>query len=283
MLRYDYEYSKEMSNIEWKDHLGLRTVEPTSFFIRYRSILGNSFLMFFLQLVILVIILFVQIFIRLIPILQNSASASTIESVIILIIALSEFIFIVWLMHQIREVDDNFYLKAESRRIFVSSLIGGGSWIIGLIIASASNNLDYVWVRSGTILLFTTWICVICYFETIWVLKRIDEDWVKLRQPTNNYPTGSPDNKSIYLSFKLGDVLQVQEGFEAMMRFLVKEFSCENLLCYVELSQYIVTWGGSPVIPQHANGRRYVFEIVYNVYIVRYLRIIYIIYIISHI
>ena len=27
-----------------------------------------------------------------------------------------------------------------------------------------------------------------------------------------------------------------------MMRFLVKEFSCENLLCYVELSQYIVAW-----------------------------------------
>ena len=59
MLRYDYEYNKEMSNIEWKDHLGLRTVEPTSRFIKYRSILGNSFLMFFLQLVILVIVLFI--------------------------------------------------------------------------------------------------------------------------------------------------------------------------------------------------------------------------------
>eukprot|EP01084_Bolivina_argentea_P313664 543198_1 len=27
MLRYDYEYSKAMSTIEWRDHLGLRTVE----------------------------------------------------------------------------------------------------------------------------------------------------------------------------------------------------------------------------------------------------------------
>merc|ERR1712129_521150 len=32
------------------------------------------------------------------------------------------------------------------------------------------------------------------------------------------------------------------EGFEAMMRFLVMEWSCENLLCYVELSQYENTW-----------------------------------------
>eukprot|EP01084_Bolivina_argentea_P196868 337461_1 len=47
----------------------------------------------------------------------------------------------------------------------------------------------------------------------------------------------------MYLYLKLGDILQCQEGFEAMMRFLVGEFSCENLLCYVELSQYICTWG----------------------------------------
>jgi len=150
-------------------------------------------------------------------------------------------------MHQIREVDDNFYLRAESKRVFLASVIGGGAWITGLIIASASP-IDYVWVRSGTILLFTTWICVFCYFETIWVLKRIDEDWVKRRQPTTQ-DFGAHDKTNIYLQFKLNDILRVQEGFEAMMRFLVKEFSCENLLCYVELSQYMMTWGQLPVIP----------------------------------
>jgi len=56
------------------------------------------------------------------------------------------------------------------------------------------------------------------------------------------------------LSLKLADVLQVQEGFEAMMRFLVKEFSCENLLCYVELSQYVATWQ-PPINPSTINQR----------------------------
>eukprot|EP01083_Nonionella_stella_P297340 1009802_1 len=243
MLRYDYEYSKEMSNIEWKDHLGLRTVDPQSFFIRYRSILGNSFLMFFLQLVILIIIIFIQIFVRLVPLLQESASASTIEGIIILIISISEFIFIVWLMNQIREVNDNFYLKAESKRIFLASLIGGISWITGLIISSNATSISFIWVKCGTIILFTTWICVFCYFETIWVLKRIDYDWIKHTKHTHNKSHDNQNMKNMYLYLKLGDILQCQEGFEAMMRFLVGEFSCENLLCYVELSQYICTWG----------------------------------------
>merc|ERR1711994_809205 len=40
----------------------------------------------------------------------------------------------------------------------------------------------------------------------------------------------------------LADVLNQQEGFEALMGFLVKEFSSENLMCFVELSQYINMW-----------------------------------------
>ena len=101
--------------------------------------------------------------------LADSPNASTIEGVTILIIALGEFFFIVWLMHQIRESDDNFYLRAESKRIFIASVVGGGSWIIGLIVAFSSN-IEYIWVRSGTILLHNLDLCI-CYFETIWVLK----------------------------------------------------------------------------------------------------------------
>eukprot|EP01084_Bolivina_argentea_P271764 462498_1 len=257
MLRHDYEYSKEMHSIEWKDHLGLRTVEPTSFLIRHRSILGNSFLMFFLQLVILVVIILIQILIRSVPSLQESPLASSIEAITILTISTSEFIFIVWLMRQTREVHDIFFLKAESKRIFFVSLIGGIAWIIGLIIAHAhyagiATNIGFIWGKSAASILFATWLCVFCYFETIWLLKRIDFEWAhrnikKYRKKTNDI--------NMYAYLKLGDILQCQEGFEAMVRFLVKEFSCENLLCYVELSQYICTWAINDIDSIHSNSR----------------------------
>lgn len=102
MMRYHYEYYKLMSNIEWRQHLGLNSVEPKSFFLRYRSILGNPFLMCFFQIVVLVIVLFIQIFIRLVPAMQQSPSAPLIENVVILVIALSEFFFVIWLMHHIQ-------------------------------------------------------------------------------------------------------------------------------------------------------------------------------------
>ena len=102
MMRYHYEYYKLMSNIEWRQHLGLNSVEPKSFFLRYRSILGNPFLMFFFQVVVLVMVLFIQIFIRLVPVMQQSPSAPLIENIVILVIALSEFFFVIWLMHHIQ-------------------------------------------------------------------------------------------------------------------------------------------------------------------------------------
>ena len=228
MLRYDYEYLKEMSNLTWKDHLGLRTVEATSFFIRYRSILGHDFLMFFMQLVVLLIILFVQVFFRLTPFLDKSPYATTAEHVFIVLIAFAEFIFSIWLMLQIKETDDNFFLKQESKRIFVLNSVAGILWIIGLCISAT--NLNYIWIKTAGTLLVTTWICVYCYYETLWVINQCKIAWAKhdMRQATVD---GS--------SLRMRDVLQIQEGFEAMMRFLVKEFSCENLLAYVEVTQYL--------------------------------------------
>eukprot|EP01083_Nonionella_stella_P063327 164555_1 len=243
MLRYDYEYTTEMSNFSWREQLGLRTVQPSSFFLRYKSILGNSFLMFFMQLVVLVIIMFIQIVIRLYPNMEDLASTSTIEGVVILIIAVGQFIGIVWLMHQIPSVNDNFYIKSEASRIFFITLIGGTLWIIGLIVAS-SMHLPFILIKAGRVVLFTTWICIYCYVETIWVLKKIDSDWSAHhpRQQKRSQHDMLGGTGSIYASLRLGDILQEQQGFEAMMRFLVKEFSCENLLCYVELSQYITRW-----------------------------------------
>ena len=100
------------------------------------------------------------------------------------------------------------------------SLVGGAAWSGGLIAINAVS-VDFIWARSATVLLFTTWVCAFCYFETIWVLKRIDVDI-------------EADKLSMHASgavamLNLVDILRTQEGFEAMMRFLVKEFSCEIL------------------------------------------------------
>eukprot|EP01084_Bolivina_argentea_P291784 501517_1 len=64
MIRYDYEYAKEMSNIKWKDCLGLKTIERTSFFIRYRRYLGNTNTMFMLHIIILFLVIGIQALVR---------------------------------------------------------------------------------------------------------------------------------------------------------------------------------------------------------------------------
>ena len=63
----EYEYGKEVKNMEWKDHLGLRAVSPTSFFVRYRSILGNRHLMIVPRFIIVIIIICMQLCTRFIP------------------------------------------------------------------------------------------------------------------------------------------------------------------------------------------------------------------------
>ncbi len=115
-------------------------------------------------------------------------------------------------------VNDNFYLRPEARRIFVACVVGGAAWMLGLAVSASSSAVRFIWVRCGTVLIYTTWICVFCYLETLWVLKRIDEDkYDAMRQPTD-----SP----LFAALSLGEILRVQEGFEALMRFLVKEWSC---------------------------------------------------------
>ena len=231
----------------WKVHLGLESA-ATSIHIKYRKYFARILLIFSVQSIVAVIIVCIQILIRLVPSLTKSPDASTIEGVFILILATSEFIAIIWVMQKIKKVDDNFHFKKEAHRIFYISIIAVLIWICGLIIRSTSD-VSYIWVKGGIILSFTTWICAFCYFETRWVLHKFggfsnSVDLDLLHASTNASFNTMRRSLETERRLNLQDILKTQEGFEAMMRFLSKEYSAENLLCYVQISQYISMWAG---------------------------------------
>ena len=224
-----------MSDFEWKDYLGLRTIEPTSFSSDIDQLWGRieSFL---LGIIMVVLTVLIQLLIRYLPTLQESPNASIGECVTILTIGLVEFIFISWVMYYVNQVYDDLHIKGETHRLFVLCAIALCMLFV-LFMLKWNFVLQYIWITTLLSILFITWIGCFCYFETIGLLNSIDKYWVSLRRPL------SSASEDIYLQeYKLSDILQVQSGFEAMMRFLVKEFSCENLLCYVEATQFVLYW-----------------------------------------
>eukprot|EP01084_Bolivina_argentea_P196870 337464_1 len=234
MIRYNYEYNKEMSNIEWKDHLGLRTVDPTSIFIRHRSLFGNTQFIGIIQLVILVILVMIQIIIREITKSQMN------EQIVVILFVVFEYLTIIYLMNQIKYIYDHIDAKQEIKFECIVSGIVLFCWIVGIILYSVFI-MDNIWLYSvlgnG---LYAIWLVVICYFEIIWIIKKIDAD--NLYQHIDENNKVNSNEKEADLSSTLSFLLKTQIGFEAFIRFLVKENNVENLLFFVELSQYITNW-----------------------------------------
>ena len=143
ILRYKYEFHKEISNIEWKDHSGLRTVKPRSFFIRYRNMFVNEFLMFVLQFIIIVIISSVQIIMRLVP----SIESQTAEQIFILFFLWIDMTFIIWLFKNFGlKSYDRFYLHNEIKRKVIICIISLFIYTLSFIIwITTNNNIDYIW------------------------------------------------------------------------------------------------------------------------------------------
>jgi len=261
MLRYKYEYLKYMNNMEWKESLGLRTMSGTSYFIRFRSILGNPPFIFFFQLVVVMIVVFIQILCRIDEVNGDDPTKNGLlaEMVLCLFVAVLDIVGVLYLMRNIVGMEDHLLLKKEGRSVFLISAVGLLFWILGLILVMAMRtDLPFVYARSGQLVLFTTWVCVLCYYETIFVLHHSGASGGKSSSGGGGGGASSPKSGSMgsrdhdggggggtdsrHQGYSLQEVLTVQVGFEAMMRFLVKEFSCENLLCFVELCQYINTW-----------------------------------------
>eukprot|EP01084_Bolivina_argentea_P132626 234058_1 len=138
-------------------------------------------------------------------------------------------------MHQINPFNDNLYLKSEFQRECIATSIAISCWIVGILMFKFTN-IDYICIPCG-LALYAILICILCYYETKWILNKVDSDLISLQ---NNLNYVNINNKNT--SFSLSYVLSIEDGFNAMMRFLGHELCSQNLLCYVELSQYITIW-----------------------------------------
>ena len=182
-MRFVYEYNKGMTEITntmavWTERYELSRYQSMVF--RYKHLLiANSCCLFSLQSVILVIILCIQILIRFVPTMEDSPSAPLVEMVVIFVIFVVEFVATTWSMHSVQSENDSFFLKLSFSRFFFVSLIGATLWMLGLIVVSEVKQIGYIYIRCAAMLLLTSWIGAVCYFETAWILKLVDKDSVK--------------------------------------------------------------------------------------------------------
>ena len=209
MIRYDYDYNKEMSNAEWKQYLGSRELQSVHWCIRYKHIVGNSSLMLKLQMVVMVIVLVIQILIHV------SSQTIAAEQIYIVCISMIDIIAIVMIIKKMNGLYDITLQRQEWKREIILCFI---TWIIYLfsfvIYVSTNYSIDYIWTRVVNNMCLVLWLIIFCYLETMYVLKKIDEEWTRIQTPITNNQVDSVQ------LLKVSDILQVQEGFEAMMRHL---------------------------------------------------------------
>lgn len=77
---------------------------------------------------------------------------------------------------------------------------------------------------------------IVSYIQTGWVLYGIQ------RKNAKSEKLVSSINDEWESNISLQRVLKSKEGFEVFMDFLVAEYSTENLLCYVEATQFLRKW-----------------------------------------
>ena len=102
---------------------------------------------------------------------------------------------------------------------FIVSRFAGGDWMV------------MVWS-----LLMMLMLTVVSYIQTGWILIAIERKKEKTKELLTSIQSHWETNVS------LRTVLASKEGFEVFMDFLVSEYSTENLLCYIELTQFLRKW-----------------------------------------
>lgn len=222
-MRYKLEQLND--NSEWKTWLGLRTIENEPLIIRYKAIFINQWT----QIIIVLIIFLIQI------IVGQTTKSYVKEQIPVIIILEIELLAIIWLLKSINLMKTQYYFKEEVSRQCILSQIVLVFWCMCCIIYGVAD-IDFIWSRLS-IILMAIWLCMYCYFETIWILKQADTEWSYIY-----FKEALPDSVKYENHVSMKQVLSIQDGFEALMRFLVKEFSCDNLLAFVELTQFINRW-----------------------------------------
>ena len=77
---------------------------------------------------------------------------------------------------------------------------------------------------------------VVSYIQTGWILIAIERKKLKTQKVLTSIQGQWETNVSLHT------VLMSKEGFEVFMDFLVSEYSTENLLCYIEATQFLRKW-----------------------------------------
>eukprot|EP01083_Nonionella_stella_P233052 821525_1 len=200
----------------------------TPFLSRFISVARNPMRIHFIQVITLIITISIQVIIRYLGI----------EFLVSRMIILMHCMYVLWIMYGVNEAEggqDGCILKSDALRFNIITITSMCFWVIGSIVYSkARDNIPFVAVQSGAILLFTLWVCVCCYLETIWIMKKLDIKDIEEEKRSEICQQ--------YAQVRLEDILQFYSGYAVMMRFLMRELSCENLMCYIELTQFVSRW-----------------------------------------
>eukprot|EP01083_Nonionella_stella_P031007 84965_1 len=235
MIRYDFEHDKEMRNIEWKRDLRLRSIKRSSIIVRYRSVVGNTVLMMSLQFMIVMVNTLLQLTVRLVPILPDMRYTQYYEQSIILsllIIELSLFL-IVMQKEPMRAINDVHHVRAEWILFIKICIVLLCAYLVCLALWFTTNiYLNFTVVRCAAQMLLNMSLFLFGYLDFVWIISRI-----RPKKMSNNH-----NDHIDHSNVDLLDILECQDGFESMMRFLVGESLCQHMLCYVECSQFVHKW-----------------------------------------
>eukprot|EP01084_Bolivina_argentea_P313360 542657_1 len=236
LLRYDYAASLARKGQIWKKDLGIAGGSST-WWIHNQQTWGNE--TYLLKKVSIPYISAVILSILLSPIFQF---IHQIEGWTPMVSAVGGISLLLWgficvNVWKVREIHDNFHIKHEVLLFAKCSLMIAFLLLLIFIVSRAFDSeylSAYIVLIWGILVMFL--LTTVSYIQTGWVLYGIRRKNEKSEKLVKSIADEWESNIS------LSTVLESKEGFEIFMDFLVAEYSTENLLCYVEATQFLRKW-----------------------------------------
>mmetsp|Transcript_66888 Transcript_66888/g.59990 ORF Transcript_66888/g.59990 Transcript_66888/m.59990 type:complete len:711 (-) Transcript_66888:223-2355(-) len=237
LLRYDYGASLANKSQIWKKDLGVHGGSST-WWLKHQQTWGDE--VYLLKIVSIPYLFAVALAILLSPVFGYMKGAWTPMVSIVGVTAIILCLFIIINVWKVRSIHDNFHIKDEVLLFAKSSVViaiilvimfGISRGVAGVGDVDAQNWIVLIWS-----ILVMGLLTIVSYIQTGWVLygiQRKNEKSEKLVKSINDEWESNVD---------LQRVLKSKEGFEVFMDFLVAEYSTENLLCYVEATQFLRKW-----------------------------------------
>eukprot|EP01084_Bolivina_argentea_P095142 171058_1 len=263
LLFYNIQFSKANDSNEWKNYIKNENSNQ-SFFIKYKSTLGSIYyiykwfiLIWFLSVILVIIILLTIDFYH----------SSLCDSIIFVLTCILLAIF--WLNTPM--FHDQFLIRTEIKYILLVYALILIHYIIYTITGLVFHETFISWFITHC---FTTiFIAIFNTFSLIWPIYKytkmrykskhnIDESVVSSYAMSgvndiNNNDIGNSftlslqnlppitdemererSNDPMYIQVKITDIIKEEIGFNAFIKHLMKEFSIENILAVVEMTQF---------------------------------------------